>query len=219
MKYTLIVYLVLTASFLIAQDTIIVFNNFNYKIGLKFSSQGSADKSQFTNTYYNVSGGGIQLIRQINKSKFSLESGIYYSSKAKPYHQQYYYYPNNYLNVIIIYSYLSLPINFRYDTKVVYVSGGVFFDYLVNKSNDYLINSIRDYGIDRKFNIGYNLTLGVEKQISSKINFFVEGVLNKTLSWAKVTEGHYLIDSNFKTTFNNYGVTVGLNYKFITSLK
>ena len=218
MKYSLIFYLILTASFLKAQDTIIVYNNFNYKIGLKFSSQGSADKSQFTKIYYNVSEGGIQLIRQINKSKFSLESGIYYSSKAKAY-QSYYYRPYNYLNVLIIYNYLSLPINFRYDTKVLYVAGGVFFDYLVNKSNDYLIKSIKDYGIDRKFNIGYNVSLGVEKQISSKINFFVEGVLFKTLSWPKVAEGRFFIDSNLKTTFNNYGVTVGLNYKFLNSWK
>ncbi len=218
MKYTFIVYLILTASFLKGQDTIIVYNNFNYKIGLKFNPHLSADKSQKTNISYSVFGGGIQFIRQIKKSKSSIESGIFSSSKAKAY-KPYYYYPYNYSNVIIICNYLSVPINYRYDTKIFYVTGGVFLDYLVSKSSDYLINSIKDYGVDRKFNIGYNVVLGVEKQISSKINFFVEGVLSQTLSWPKEAEDHFIIDNNFKTTYRNHGITVGVNYKFLQNGK
>ncbi len=195
-----------------AQDTIIVNDNFTFKGGIKLCSEASADVTQHANTYHGVGCGGIQLIAKIKKSKSSIESGIYYTTKAKNYSPSYFF---SYSRMVVRYHYLSIPVNYRYDTKVIYLAGGVFFDYLLNCSSSYSFDDIYNYGIDRKFNIGYNVAIGMEKQISRTINFYVEGLLLHTVSWPKVEKGHGLIERNLKTTFRNYGVGLGVNYKFL----
>ena len=200
-----------------AQDTIVVDNNYTFKIGIKPCAEASADITQRSNgynTYWQAWRVGVQFIRKIiKKSRSSIESGIYYTTKAREYRA--FYYPYGYSNLIIYTDYLSIPINYRYDTKVIYVTGGIFVDYLVGHTSEYNINSIYDYGIDRKLNVGYNIAVGVEKQITRQMNFFAEGILFHTVSWPKVSAGHKLVESNFKTTYRNYGVAVGLNYKLL----
>lgn len=221
MKLQLTIFLIITVSLIKAQDTILVNNNFKYKLGIKPCTEASADISQrinSTNIYWQAYRAGIQFIRKIKKSNSSIETGIYYTTKAKEY-SAFHYFPYGYSRLIINSYYLSVPINYRYDTKVIYVAGGLFCDYLIDHSDQYLINSIYDYGVDRKFNVGYNFAIGVEKQINRTINFYVEGLLFHTVSWPKISDSHSLIEGNLKTTYRNYGVAVGVNYKFLNQDK
>jgi|GEM_PF-2346954 len=192
-----------------AQDTIIVNNNFKYKIGIKLSNEGTSDIMYDGNHHWVVFGGGIQLIGKINKSGTSLETGIYYTTKARGYET--YYYDSR----AVYTQYITVPFNLRYDSKVIYAGAGVFCDYLVNRFSKYPINDIYNYGDDRKFNIGFDLEIGVEKQISQAVNLYVEGKLFDTISSPKQGSSSGLIQENFRTSYRNYGISVGVNYKFL----
>jgi hypothetical protein len=210
MKFHLTFFLLFIVSQLKAQDTIIVNNNYTFKAGIKISREGTAEIYDNDNLYYSVFGGGIQLIGKIKNCKSSIESGMYYTTKAKIYNSYYFFYPGN----VVYTQYLTLPVNYRCDTKVLYVEGGVFFDYLVHRFSRYSISSIYDYGVDRKLNMGYDIAIGMEKQISRTVNFYFEGKLFDTVSSPK-KDGGGLVTSNVKTTYRNYGVAFGVNYKFL----
>ncbi len=202
------------------EDTLSVHNNFNYKLGVKLISEQSLDE-RVINGYENrnVWYGGLQVIRKISESKCSLESGIYLSSKLKDYAAYYhssFSYPNGlYVPYTVKYHYLSIPVNFRVDTRLVYVSGGCFIDYLLYHSTDheYYIDSTENFGTDRKVSLGYNFTLGLEKSFSSSMSVFAEVRFLYTLSQPKTDGNFFLNHGTLAPTNSNYGIAFGVNYK------
>jgi hypothetical protein len=183
-----------------AQDTLIINDNYKWRTGGKLIGERSGYYS-FASDDYPVYSGGIQLIYNFLNSNSSLESGIYISKRAM-YH--YYIYPAKF-------NYLNIPINYRLETKIIYVSSGLYLDYLAG----YKIKPLTDgntYVFEEKnnlFHLGYNLNLGFEKILSQYINIFVEG------RYASNITSHAKIVSFKGNGFTNFGIAFGANYKFL----
>ncbi len=178
------------------QDTLIVFNNYKYKIGGKLLVDHSMDGSLSGESSF-VTSGGLQVVRRFGNSKSSLESGAYLMSKASG---------SDFSR--IIFRNLTIPINYRYDTRVFYIAGGPFVDYLVGRknSNEELSTTYND----RKLNLGFNLTVGIEKSISKQLNLLVEAHHFNNLTSYRTTHRGY-----FSQSFVNNGFSIGLNYKLL----
>jgi hypothetical protein len=205
-----------------AQDTIITSNNYKYKIGAKFISE----KSGFVPDYgFQVYCGGIQVIKRIKHSKFSLETGFYYYNKALEVSFIIQTYSGNigYYSMPYYYHNLSVPASFRYNTRLFYFTTGVYFDYLLssnpqhelNASNFINADSIIIYkGSDRKLNFGISFAIGLEKSINKHLNIFVEARLlsNFTPPWLEYSSGSLIYIGNF-------GFAIGINYKILNEIK
>ena len=211
MKYKIVfysVFLVFYSYNLNAQDTIIEFNNYKWKIGGKFIFEKSGDYSlAYDNS--DVTSEGLQLVYKINETKSSLESGIYYLTKA---HRYLYHQNINSYGVIVPvrYKFISIPLMYRYDTRIFYFGGGLHLDYLANvtSDNEYYLNLL-DRGTERKFQLAAALTAGFEKSIYDYINIFFEGRFSNNLTSSK-TEAEF-----FKSSYTNYGFAFGLNFKVL----
>jgi len=221
---TLTLFTLLFALSTFAQDTLITANDNGLKVGIKCNFEQSGD-------YYNEynSGGnhviffGFQAIRKIKKTKSSFESGLYFTTKIKQYSARYtnthkptppYY--NNF-TMTVYHHYLTIPINYRLDTKSVYFAAGLFGDinlYHNARTYEEYVDSIQHYGTDRKFLIGWNVNLGLEKSISYRMDIFVEARFAVTVSSLKKEDGGFFMTSgNIGSSNVNYGFGVGANYK------
>lgn len=182
-----------------AQDTLAT-NTFKYKLGAKFIAERSGDYS-LTPQNFRVYSGGFQLVRKIKNSRSSIETGIYMISKAVAYYNDTSYWRG--LNRALFRN-ISVPLHYRFDTKVVYVSAGPFIDYLVIE--DY---SHSDYKNEysRKLNLGASINLGIEKSINKQLSLLVEGRYAVTLTNPDTGRCFY------GPSYVNYGIAVGLNYK------
>ena len=191
-----------------AQDTLIVCNNYKFKMGVKSIFEQSISLGRANSESHAANGGGIQVINKLGKSKSSIETGIYYTTKVD---ESDYYISTGIESAdkytfTIPYHYLTVPISYRFDTKVFYFTGGFFVDYLISKNVegkylDYYLNH------ERKLNFGSILTLGLEKAVSKNLSVFVEGRYSITWSSSK---------TNISTSgYSNYGIAVGINYKVL----
>ncbi len=207
MKFISVFYITLVLSSVLlfidvqAQDTIIVSTNYKTRLGLKFLVDKSNDYSLVSDgdRVYN---GGVQFLRRIGRSKGSIETGVYWLTKAAGAYEQ----------GGVKYDNVSIPFLFRLDTRLIYISGGLSFDYLIAKRwrNESYLNAYKSK--DRKFNVGLNLGLGMEKSFGNNFSLFVEGRLaNNILSSRKIEH------ENFGESFTNFGVALGVNYKFVRS--
>ncbi len=182
-----------------AQDTLAT-NKFKYKLGAKFIGERSGDYS-LTPENFPVYSGGFQFVGKLKNSRFSIETGIYMISKAVSY------YRNTTYGIVLdraLFRNISVPLNYRFDTKIFYVSAGPFIDYLV--SEDYSHSENRnDYS--RKLNLGVNINLGIEKSINKQLSIIVEGRYATTLTSSITGRGFY------GPSYVNYGLAIGLNYK------
>jgi hypothetical protein len=167
-----------------SQDTLIVSDNYKFKIGGKFISEKSGDAT-FSPDYYQTYSGGFHVIKRIKKSKLSVESGLNYHNKVYDisYLIQDTTFPFiRYYNLPISCHNLSIPICLRYDTKLFYFSIGFYTDYLFSTNvldgyNNLNIGYIRDANAPRKINFGTISTIGLEKQFVNQFSFFVEARL------------------------------------------
>ena len=202
-----------------SQDTTIYINDYKIKLGFKLT----AEKCQydFEEGGYRLFSGGIQIVDRIKVSASSFESGLYLLPTATRYSKSSIYTDplgniyNQHFDFDIEYYYLTIPINYRFDTKLFYFAGGLFINSLLFRYGEYLTytDSIEDYKTDRKFNWGWNLTIGLEKHISDNLNLFVEGKYVNTISSFK-TDGNFILNNkSLEASFTNYGISVGLNYK------
>ncbi|HNR19916.1 MAG TPA: hypothetical protein PKN75_10750 [Bacteroidia bacterium] len=182
-----------------AQDTLIVYNNFKYKFGAKFLVDRSNDYS-LTPDGSTVCSGGFQIVRRFGKSKSFLESGIYLMSKSLGTSSDYW---------RIVYRNISVPFNYRFDTKVVYFAGGIYFDYLIKKEYQYEATPKSEMQ-DRKFNLGYTLAMGIEKQITKELNLLIEVHTINNLTYSYTNRGDL-----FSPSYSNNGFSLGINYKLL----
>ena len=194
-----------------AQDTLIVFNNYKYKVGIKLISEESGNPSISNETFpvYNI---GVQIIRRIKQSKFSFESGIYYTNRA---------FKNTYARTYIsgqtyfahepeYYHYLNIPVNIRFDTKLLYYSIGFYGEHFLFNSTEHEENndSAIYIGSIRKINVGVDFIIGLEKNINTDLNFFVEARTCNNLT-------SFILEYSSRDypSFVNYGFAIGINYK------
>lgn len=194
----------------IAQDTIIEYNNYKWKIGGKFIFDKASNYNLTPSVYY-VNNFGIEVSRKLNK--FEIESGIYKITRV----QDHGYYVPPHINPIfshyvspVYYYFLSLPVNVILNTKVFYFGVGSYIDYLVDQRDKIKSDDIVIYTTDqRKFNFGFSLTLGLDKSITKNSFFFVEGrYMQNLLDNNQVYNGIYL-------GYTNFGIATGINYKFL----
>lgn len=108
---------------------------------------------------------------------------------------------------------MMIPINYRYDSKVLYYFIGVFADYNVQMDTsdpNYTIWQTLNYV--RKFNFGINLGVGIEKPINKYFNILVETrcIFNESSLIG------FRRDPIFEPSgFYNLGFAIGVNYKFL----
>ncbi len=193
-----------------AQDTIIVNNNYKYKIGAKFIAERSSPDI-YSDDSYPVYSGGLQIIRKIAHTRFGVETGLYFYNKAT---RNYFYQTlggqSNYFSLVYYYHNLSLPVSFRYDTKLLYFSVGGYADYLLNTSGQEFLDSDSVIVVnmdDRKWNFGVNINVGMEKNINTLFNFFVEARYLFNFTSSPLEDGDL-----YGSAIKNYGFAVGLNY-------
>jgi hypothetical protein len=152
-----------------------------------------------------------------------IESGVYFNTKVKEYIVAYdgpnlvtaIYHMENPMQ--FKFYYLTVPINYRFETKSIYFSAGLTFDYLIHKYPEYnenSISSLEKFGNDRLFYIGYNFNLGINKSISKKIDFFMETRVAVTVSTDKKGGGFIIDSGSIATSHINYGFALGSTYKF-----
>ena len=197
-RITLVLLIIFNYTFLHSQDTLIIINNYKIKAGIKLT----AEKCNYgfnSEGGYQLYSGGFQFIKRVKQSRASIESGLYLFPTAYPY-TKIYKIIDNFGNTTtksfvfnVEYYYLAIPLNCRFDTRSIYVSGGLFFNNLFFRYGEYLnyTDSIDNYQTDRKFNWGLNLTFGLEKHISNRVNIFVEGKYVYTVSSFK-TDGNFI---------------------------
>ena len=220
-KSKLIFFTILLPLSTFSQDTLIRHNNYKYKLGAKFISEHSGDHSIQTGRFQ-VYSYGIQAIRKFPNSNSSIESGLYVITKAIEYSytmEVYRIYPNvTYFTYVhypipIRFHYLSIPINYRYDTKLVYFTAGIKIDYLafrnITNNANYLDSTYYDSSRERKLNWGLNFSLGMEKSFNRQLSLFAESRLAGTMSSSYLDRGDLL-----STSFLNIGYSIGVNYKF-----
>lgn len=203
-KYIFFLFLALPFVGVTQNDTLIVANNYKFKIGIKglFEKSGVPNLTPETKPVYNF---GIQGIYKIGNTKSSIETGVYhytrsFDSQYKDINSSYYI-----LNEIT-YRSIHIPINYRLDTRIIYFSLGFHTDYIYNLEADNFSEYIKNGFEKKKITMGYNGSIGLEKNISPQFSFFVEAV-----SSVDITSIHNKGD--FKLV--NYGFAIGVNYKIL----
>lgn len=193
-----------------AQDTLIINNNYKWKIGGKLILERSNDYSQ---SYQNsdVVSGGLQLIYNLETKLSQLESGVYLIQKANTYYSSANIGSQVLFLVPVKYNFLSIPLLYRVETRYIYFCGGITFDYLLKTStqNDFYFHLIPFYGNDRIFQMQAGIQVGFEKYLSNQSSIFFEGRLYNNISSSKIE------DDFFRRSFTNYGIGTGLNFKLL----
>ena len=206
---TLILLLTFSTPLLAQNDTLIINNDYKWKIGVKGMVENS--KWSMSSEKILVFNAGLQVIFKIKNSISSIESGIYnYERRMNfPYRDDI---GTRYINEII-YSNIHIPFKYRIDTKYFYLSLGLFIEQLYNLQTSDLDRFKDNTQGVRSFNIGYIGNIGIEKTISYKYSLFIEGVLSSNLSNLS-TPSYFVFNDERGIEISNYGLSVGVNYKF-----
>jgi hypothetical protein len=185
-------------------DTLIVANNYKFKVGVKglYEKSGIPAFTPETKPVYNY---GVQVIYKLGNSISSIESGIYHFTRS--FDTQYKEIASSYYTLNrIAFKNIHIPLNYRIDTKITYFSFGVYADYLYSINADNLSEYMKEGFVNKKINFGYDINIGIEKAISSQFSFFVE---------AESSVGLTSIHNKGEAKLVNYGVAIGVNYKIL----
>ena len=207
---------------LFAQDTVVVYNNYKYKVGFKIIEEASWDDS-WAGEYLAVTSFGFQLYKKINVPGFGIETGIGWLNKGNKY---VYLRDGKDYSASFYYHNLAIPLCFRVDTKTIYASVGALAEVLVYRSrgelNYYPADSLGTIFPDRKFNLALMATIGIEKEISKTLTFFAEGRIVSDVTSSKTR--YYNSNKNifgdkpfFGDGYVNAGGAVGISYRFLRS--
>ena len=188
--YLIFVFVILFTHKSNSQDSLNTNNN-NILIGIKILPERSSNYG-FVPGSVNVLSGGFQVVKKINQSKWAFETGIYFLTRGFEFFPPVYFY------------YINAPLNIRLENKVVYFALGFDMDYFLLKDITY-IYKLSDSGNYRTLNIGFNLNIGIQKEITKKCNLFVEGRYNNNLTT--------FMYNDRSGCFVNYGFGIGVNYK------
>jgi len=205
---------------LYGQDTILVYNNYKYKLGFKLIEDATWDDSRFVD-YLPVQSCGFQLYKKIDVPSFGLETGLYWINKGNIYS----FYLIGVNNIAKFYYHnLSIPMCIRVDTRTIYASAGAYADLLLYRSrghfNNHSTDSVGTSFPDRKFNLGVMATIGIEKEINKTLTFFAECRILSNVTSSKTELFHYSknqieVRPFFGDGYVNIGGSIGVNYKFL----
>lgn len=215
-KFFLIgLFLLLNTSFFAQNDTLIVKNNYKWKIGVK----GLIERSDvyFTPEPTNVKNIGLQGIYRFNNTKSSIESGFYMVNRSfnieyiirttnpkEPFFEKNKITQNN----------LHIPIKFRIDTKIMYFTMGFYGDILLNTETTRKEIYKEVFGADRIFNMGMLAGIGLEKSIFYRYAIFVEYNYSRSLSPIRKNENFFdFFQGDNYSYLVNYGIAFGVNVK------
>lgn len=195
---TLILFLAFSTPLFAQNDTLIVNNDYKFKIGVK----GIVEETSYmvvVHKNYNI---GVQLIYKLINSNFSsIETGIYYYNRhhmalAKdPYLSANGLYP--YYEAKAYSTRLHIPLQYRLNTKMVYFGIGAIGEYQINT----IVDSKKKNINKNKFEMGYIITAGFDKEILSNSSIFFE------LRYSSIVQNNYLREHE------NIGIGLGLNIK------
>jgi hypothetical protein len=167
-------------------------------IGVKFIGEKSGN--YMTPTTRLVFNGGVQILKKINSNFFSFETGLYSITKAIVLRDDSY---SKTRTFDIKFRNLSIPFNCRFDNKIIYLSIGPNFDYLIKQDfSNWILITRADI---RKFWIGANLNFGLKLKIDKLKFIFIEGRYSKGL--LTLSKSSF----RFEPNFTNYGIAVGLS--------
>ncbi len=175
------------------------FQQLQIQIGIENFSFHSRDVIRSDHAIFAASG-GLQIVRRFGNSKSSLESGVYMMTKGAKF-------IDRYISTVVFRN-LTIPINYRYDTKVFYVAGGLYADYLIGRQNSR--EEMSSMYLDRELNFGFNLILGIEKSISKHLTLLIEGHRFNNLTSYESGGPQWL-----EFGLANTGFSIGLNYKVL----
>jgi hypothetical protein len=158
---------------------------FGFKLG---AERGSWLRVQ--NVPFQIYHIGIQYIQNVGTGNMSVETGLYQTSKTL----------SDPLTDRLAYRYLTLPVNLRTDINGLYISGGVFAEYLfaVNLGQ----SAYNPLSTSNRLGSGLNLAGGYEKLVSDEWAFFIEARAMRTLS------------AGGRPYFLSYGLAIGMNMRF-----
>jgi len=203
-KVKLVILLYLIGGNVFSQnDTLIVANNYKLKVGVKGLLEKS--KASFIPGVKPVYNFGVQGIYKIGRTKSSIETGAYHYIRS---FDSEYKDTNTSFQILneIVYKNIHIPINYRLDTRVVYFSLGVYVDYIYSLTTDNFSEYIKKGYENNFFSMGYDISIGIEKNISSLFSFFVEAE-----SSVDITSIH----NKGEIKLLNYGFAIGINYKIL----
>jgi len=175
-------------------DTLIINNNYKWKVGVKglFEKSGIPVLAPIETNVYNF---GASLVYKLGTSKSSIESGVFSLNRK--------------FNIIDenVQRNIQIPFKYRLETKIIYLNIGIYGSYLLYKNVGSFVG-----GSDRKFNLGYTGALGIEKNISKQFSIFVEAEFSTDLTSASNKNSFF--DFGVSTPYyENYGFSIGVNYK------
>ena len=90
-----------------------------YRVGAKFSAERAGWRN-YNPTLYPVYNGGFQFVGNLGNSQWSLETGLYLTTKIPDATAE-----------SKKYKFLNLPVNMRWENSGFYCSAGIFADYLI----------------------------------------------------------------------------------------
>ena len=188
-----------------AQDTLIINNDYKWKIGFKIIPELSSNLNVSEHAFF-VKNYGIQVVGKLKKVNF--ESGIYKITKVQDHSYTLINQGTFLLTSPIYYDFISFPLSLRFNSSNLYYAAGIYFDYLLNK-REFINKELIFFHSEskQKINVGLLLFIGIEKQFNKKNNLFIEGRVSQNI--------FSMNDSPYsEISFRNFGTVFGYNHNF-----
>lgn len=207
-----ILLLVFSTPLLAQNDTLIINNDYKWKVGVKglldrgvvelppFGERDISEKSILFNY-------GGQFIYNLPIKFSSIEAGVFYIKRISYYEFTFPLQTNTYfLYARKMFNNIHLPLKYRIDTKFFYLTIGGYMEYLISTSTnreDLFNNTVLKDENYKPLNFGFTTSLGFEKNLTPTTSFFVEAAFSSNLT--------YLHEHQHR--LQNYGLGIGLNFK------
>jgi len=198
----LILFLAFSTPLFAQNDTLIINNDYKWKIGVKGLVERSGIPS-FAPANERVYNYGAILSYKLGKSRNFIETGVY--SFTRMFSADF---------ISITQRNIRIPLSYRLETKSIYFTVGFYGSYLIYKDPHATLPVYLEKNKDREVNLGYSLSLGIEKNVSSNISIFIEFESLNDLTSAYLNTRYKslsFVDNN--ASYLNYGVAIGLFYK------
>ena len=209
----LILFLAFSTPLFAQNDTLIINNDYKWKVGVK----GLLEKSKAYTYNDKIVNYGVNLIYAINKNgSLNLETGLFFIKRVFSLDYSENYKSKPYLLAFNRYN-IDIPINFMVRKKVfnkifLYSSFGLYAEYNLKNfrvSNDNIFyNKVQM----NKFVIGYNFNFGIEKEISNHLSITIDFETSKNISPILKDDLYYMLLIR-NHPYQNYGIGIGINYK------
>lgn len=203
-----------------SQETIVPSSNFNYKVGVEYISEYTTKYFLKDTTSYHTNSFGLPFLIRLGKTKSSIETGVFYINKKEQYALDYYHsynWPHYYIKKnLISFHYLRVPINYRFDTKLLYISAGLCIDNLLSMTNKSDTMDVKESFPDRKFKMGVNLKIGIEKDFAKQFSVFLEVRFSTDINKAYFRPGFLFVNGE---PIQNFGFGIGINHKIARKKK